>query len=343
MLSYQNALAITGGASGIGAASVQAALERNWLVALCDVQPLDKVPVALQTDHSLYIQADVRNSAAMADFARRASQFFGERNRGVVPPIGVVACAGISRRGDPEQVRLMKDVNEGGTYNLLLAFAKSLEKQGLFVGLSSVVAAEGIAVMGDEEYRLTKLEAARIATVEAARLNVRGFAVAPGAIDTPMTRHESIFAMLFLGVSQVFGKPDHRLHSEIARLAGVPQGSTPADIFSGLLGRSLTGADDFRRVQASMIKDPSLASVGKAYLLYTNQKGADGQIRPRPELINRSAEVLTALDVVIGPEVVAGLMIDQLATGKVPEGGLMRAYSRNGEDRIRELLKSFGG
>jgi len=45
----------------------------------------------------------------------------------------------------------------------------------------------------------------------------------------------------------------------------------------------------------------------------------------------------------IGPEVVAGLMIDQLATGEAPEGGLLRAYSRNGEDRIRELLGSFGG
>jgi hypothetical protein len=78
-------------------------------------------------------------------------------------------------------------------------------------------------------------------------------------------------------------------------------------------------------------------------MLYTNLKGADGQIRPRAELIARSAEKLTVLDVVIGPEVVAERMIDQLATGKVPEGGLLRAYSRNGENRIRELLGSFGG
>ncbi|MFH1045328.1 MAG: SDR family oxidoreductase [Pseudomonadota bacterium] len=343
MLPYQNALVITGGASGIGAASVQAALSRNWLVACCDVQPLDKVPEPLLTDRSLYIQADVRSSETMAHFARRATQFFGDRNRGVVPQIGVVACAGISRRGDPEQVKLMKDINEGGTYNLLLAFANVLEKQGLFVGLSSIVAAEGIAVRGDEEYRLTKIEAGRIATEEATHFNVRGFAVAPGAIDTPMTRHEAIFAMLLLGVSQVFGKPDHAHHSEITQLARVPEGSTQADIFSGLLGPILTGAEDFRRVQASITKDPSLANVGKAYMLYTNLKGADGRIRPRSELIARSAEVLTALDVVIGPEVVADLMIDQLATGEVPEGGLLRAYSRNGEDRIRELLRSFGG
>jgi NAD(P)-dependent dehydrogenase (short-subunit alcohol dehydrogenase family) len=343
MLKHENALVITGGASGIGAAAVQAALDRNWLVAFCDVQPSEKVPQSLLTDHSLYMQADVRSAEAMADFAQRASRFFAAGNEGVVPQLGVVACAGISRRGDPEQVKLMKDINEGGTTNLLHAFASELAKQGLFVGLSSIVAAEGIAVKGDEEYKLTKIEARRIATEETARLKVNGFAVAPGAIDTPMTRHEAIFAMLLLGAAQVFGQAGHAHHAEVLKLAGVPAGSTPADIFSGLLGPALTGAEDFRRVQASMTKDPSLASIGKAYMLYTNIKGADGQIRPRGELIARAAEVLTALDVVIGPAVVVGLMLDQLASGKVPEGGLLRAYSRNGEDRIRELLNSFAG
>lgn len=343
MASYQNALVITGGASGIGAASVQAALARNWLVAFCDVQPSDKVPATLLTDHSLYFQADVRNAAALLEFAQQTMRFFAERNAGTVPRMGVVACAGISRRGDPEQVKLMKDINEGGTLNLLRAFAPGLKQQGMFVGLSSVVAAEGIAVMGDEEYRLTKLEAARIATAEAAQLGVRGFALAPGAIDTPMTRHEAIFAMLLLGAVQVFGKPEHQHHAAITQLAGVPAGATGADILAGLLGPALTGSEDFRRVQASMTKDPTLSAVGKAYMLYTNIKGADGQIRPRSELIARAAEMLTALDVVIVPEVVAALVLDQLAAGQVPAGGLLRAYSRNGEDRIRELMRSFGG
>jgi NAD(P)-dependent dehydrogenase (short-subunit alcohol dehydrogenase family) len=343
MSSYQHALVITGGASGIGAASVKAALGRNWLVALCDVVPVEKVPASLLTEQSLYFQADVRSPEALTSFAQKAIRFFEDRNHGTVPPIGAVACAGISRRGDPVQVKLMKDINEGGTINLLKAFAGALTNQGLFVGLSSIVAAEGIAVKGDEEYKITKAEARRIATEEAAKLNVRGFAVAPGAIDTPMTRHESIFAFLLLGAAQIFGKPDHAHHAEIAKLAGVPQGSTPAAIFSGLLGPALTGSEDFKRVQASLTKDPSLASAGKAYLLYANIKGEDGLIHPRAELIARAAEVLTALDVVIGPDVVAGLMLDQVASGKAPEGGLLRAYSRNGQNRIRELLGSFAG
>jgi 3alpha(or 20beta)-hydroxysteroid dehydrogenase len=339
----QNALVITGGASGIGAASVAAALRRGWLVASCDVQPPENLPTTLRSGHALYRQADVRSPEALADFAGAALEFFRGHNGGLVPQLGVVACAGISRRGDPAQVQLMKDINEGGTSNLLRAFESALKDGGLFVGMSSIVAAEGIAVKGDEEYKLTKIEARRIATEDAARMDVRGFAVAPGAIDTPMTRHEAIFGMLLLGASQVFGRPDHPHHAEITRLAGVPEGSTPADIFAGLLGPELTTADEFSRVQASMTRDPSLAGVGKAYMLYTNLKGADGQIRPRAELIARAADMLTALDVVIGPEVVAELMLDQLAKGEIPEDGLLRAYSRNGENRIRELLGSFGG
>ncbi len=293
-------------------------------------------------DHAVYVQADVRDVSAMGAFRNRAIQFFMDRNVGTVPTLGVVACAGISRRGDPAQVQLMKDINEGGTLNLLSAFANDLGEQGIFVGLSSVVAAEGIAVKGDEEYKATKVEARRIAVEEAHEtFSVRGFAVAPGAIDTPMTRHESIFAMLLLGAAQVFGKRDHRLHAETANLAGVAPGATPADIFEGLLGPELAASADFGGVLRRMARDPDLDKIGKAYLVYSNVKGDDDKIHPRADLIARAAEVLTSLDVVIGPDTVAQLMLDQIASGIVPPDGLLKAYSINGENRIQELLGSF--
>jgi 3-hydroxyacyl-CoA dehydrogenase / 3-hydroxy-2-methylbutyryl-CoA dehydrogenase len=342
--SYQNALVITGGASGIGAASVRDALKRGWLVAFCDVLPLDRIPKDLLPDQAVYVQSDVRDLAAVRAFRDRTIQFFQERNAGTVPDLGVVACAGISRRGDPEQVKLMKDINEGGTRNLLEAFATDLKGKGFFVGLSSVVAAEGIAVKGDEEYKATKMEARRIATQEALeKFNVRGFAVAPGAIDTPMTRHESIFAMLLLGAAQVFGKQNHRLFGETAKLAGVAGEATPAEVFQGLLGAELVASADFGGVQKRLAADPELEKIGRMYLVYSNVKGEDGKIHPRAQLINRAAEVLTELDVVIGPETVAKLMLDQIASGVIPPKGLLRAYSRNGENRIQELLGSFAG
>ena len=341
---YEYAIVITGGASGIGAACAREALRRDWLVALCDIQPIDKVPSDLLHDHTVYGQVDVRDAPTMEAFHHHAITSFRDHNVGTVPKLGVLACAGISRRGDPEQIRMMEDVNEGGTMNLLWAFANELDEHGVFMGLTSIVAAEGMAVKGDEEYMATKKEVIRI-SIEEARdtFGVRGIAVAPGAIDTPMTRDESIFAMLLLGAAQVFGKPDHPMYAKVVELAGVPADSTPATIFEGLLGPELTGDDAFRGVYKRLAKDPELAKVGKAYLVYSNVRCEDGKIHPRAELIDRAANILSALDIVIGPETVAEMILDQIASGEVPADGLMRIYSRGGENRIRELLGSISG
>jgi NAD(P)-dependent dehydrogenase (short-subunit alcohol dehydrogenase family) len=340
MGSFKNGLVITGGASGIGAAAVKAALARGWPVAFCDIQTREKIDPSLLTEKSLYIQANVTKPDQMADFRASTIRSFAER--GLTPDrLNVVACAGISRRGDPVQVQLMKDINEGGTFNLLRAFANDIPAgRGLFVGLSSIVAAEGIAVKGDEEYKSTKAEARRIATEEARALGVEGFAVAPGAIDTPMTRHEAVFGMLLLGAARVFGgDAKHPLNKEVLGLAGVPAGSTPAAVLKGLLGAALTGTDDFKIVAQTFEKDPRLAMAGVLrFTGFLNPKGDDGQRHVRPEAIARSVEILTKLDVVIGPEVVARLMLDQFEKGKAPEGGLLKAYSANGENRVAQLM-----
>src|SRR5271157_5020495 len=108
MGSFKNGLVITGGASGIGAATVKAALARGWPVAFCDVQARDKIDPSLLTDKSLYVQADVTKPDQMAYFRSSTMRSFTER--GLTPDkLNVVACAGISRRGDPVQVQLMKD------------------------------------------------------------------------------------------------------------------------------------------------------------------------------------------------------------------------------------------
>ncbi len=340
---FKNGLVITGGASGIGAASVKAALARGWPVAFCDVVAREKIDPSLLSERSLYIQADVTKPDHMSCLRTSTIRSFTER--GLMPDtLNVVACAGISRRGDPVQVRLMKDINEGGTFNLLYAFANDIPAgRGLFVGLSSIVAAEGIAVKGDEEYKLTKAEARRIATDEARGLGVEGFAVAPGAIDTPMTRHEAVFGMLLLGAARTFGgNANHPLNKEVLTLAGLKACVSPAVALKALLGHDLTGTQEFKPVAEALEKDPLLAMGGVLrFVAYLNPKGEDGQRHVRPEVIERSVEVLRKLDVVIGPEIVARIMLDQFEKGKAPDGGLLKAYSANGEDRVTQLMSAF--
>jgi 3alpha(or 20beta)-hydroxysteroid dehydrogenase len=329
MAGNKNGLVITGGASGIGAATIKAALARGWPVSFCDVVAKEKVDPSLLTEKSVYVQANVTKSDEMARFRDETVKAFAAK--GISPErLNVVACAGISRRGDPVQVQLMKDINEGGTANLLNAFAQDLKGgKGLFVGLCSIVAAEGIAVKGDEEYKLTKAEALRIATEEGKKLGVEGFAVAPGAIDTPMTRHEAIFGMLLLGAARIFGADKaHPLHQDVLKIAGVPEGSTPGAVLVGLLGKEIASLDDFKIVADTFEKDPQLSMAG--VMRFT-------------AFIARSAEVLTKLDVVIGPEVVARLTLDQFEQGKAPSGGLLRAYSAKGDNRITQLLGAFAG
>jgi NAD(P)-dependent dehydrogenase (short-subunit alcohol dehydrogenase family) len=342
---FKNGLVITGGASGIGAATVKGALARGWPVAFCDIQPREKIDPSLLTEKSLYVQANVTKPDQMANFHTSTMRSFAER--ALTPErLNVVACAGISRRGDPVQVQLMKDINEGGTFNLLYVFANDIPAgRGLFVGLSSIVAAEGIAVKGDEEYKSTKAEARKIATEEARGLGVEGFAVAPGAIDTPMTRDEAVFGMLLLGAARIFGgNAKHPLNREVLELAGLRACTSAAVVMKALLGPELTGTEDFKPVAAAFEKDPLLAMGGVLrYTAYLNPKGDDGRRHVRQEVIARSIEVLTKLDVVIGPDVVARIMLDQFEKGTVPQDGLLKAYSSNGENRVTELMSAFAG
>ena len=222
----------------------------------------------------------------MADFRASTAAFFAEK--GLAPDkLDVVACAGISRRGDPVQVQLMKDINEGGTSNLLRAFAKDIPAgRGLFVGLSSIVAAEGIAVKGDEEYKATKAQARKIATEDSRPLGVEGFAVAPGAIDTPMTRHEAVFGMLLLGAARTFGgDANHPLNKEVLALAGVPAGATAAAVLKGLLGLSLTQLDDFK-IGGGHVRKGSAAGQGRRHA-FCRVSQSQGRRRPAARAARR--------------------------------------------------------
>lgn len=339
-------IVITGAAGlGIGAATVQAAVANGWPVVFSDVLSHGQVNPSLLTRRTLYVQTDVRDPNAMNVLRNASVDFFREQGTGD-NPLGVIACAGISRRGDPAAVQMMRDINVGGTVNLLASFREDLLRtRGRFVGFGSIVAAENVAVKGDEEYQATKIACYKIAHEVAAAMGISGFAVFPGAIDTPMTRREQIFAMLLLGAAKTVGNDtSHPLHQKLLAIAGVEAGAAPAAILTGAYGSELTSSPDFAMCRTNLPRYPRLDSpmVAVAYSKFVSY--LEGKTRhARPNVIARAAYVLRLLDVVIGPEVVADRLIRQLASGEAPVNGMLRVYSDSGLDHIRDLLGSFAG
>ena len=124
---------ITGGASGIGAATVSKFLSEGWNVAYTDIQqPEDK----RQTDKALFVCADSSDKAAMTAAAQQAEQVFGG--------IDALFCnSGIHQRNtilDISQEDLDKIIRTniyGTTYTLQAVLPHIIRRSGGAVVLNS--------------------------------------------------------------------------------------------------------------------------------------------------------------------------------------------------------------
>lgn len=179
---------ITGASSGLGAALAQhyGALGAQLGLAGRRLDGLQGTASGL--DARLY-QADVRDAAAMQS---AAEAFLSE----VGPPDIVIAAAGISvgtlteETDDAPVFRAVMDANVLGLVHTFQPFIASMQASGgVLCGISSVAGVRGLP--GGGAYSASK--AAATVYLEALRLELkaRGIAVvtvAPGYIDTPMTR-----------------------------------------------------------------------------------------------------------------------------------------------------------
>ena len=175
---------ITGGASGIGAATVSKFLSEGWNVAYTDIQqPEDK----RQTDKALFVCADSSDKAAMTAAAQQAEQVFGG--------IDALFCnSGIHQRNtilDISQEDLDKIIRTniyGTTYTLQAVLPHIIRRGGGAVVLNSsdqffVGKAHSFA------YGLTKGAIGQIArslAIDMGPYNIRVNAICPGTIYTPL-------------------------------------------------------------------------------------------------------------------------------------------------------------
>lgn len=179
---------ITGASSGLGAALAQHYGAQGAQLGLAGRQLAGLQATASGLNAQLY-QADVRDAAAM----QHAAQSFLDT---VGTPDIVIAAAGISvgtlteEAADATVFRAVMDANVLGLVHTFQPFIAAMQTNGgVLCAISSVAGVRGLP--GGGAYSASK--AAATVYLEALRLELkaRGIAVvtvAPGYIDTPMTR-----------------------------------------------------------------------------------------------------------------------------------------------------------
>ena len=211
---------ITGGASGLGAATARAAHAKGAIVVIADVN--EALGTALATElGGAFVKCDVTQEAdAIAVVA--AAQALGELR-------GLVNCAGV---GTPEKVvgregasgikkfAWVVQINLIGTYNMINRVGAAMQalpvlaegERGVIVNTASVAAFDG--QIGQAAYAASKagvvgmtLPIAR----EFARFGIRVVTIAPGLFETPMMASLPADVQASLGASVPFpprlGKP----------------------------------------------------------------------------------------------------------------------------------------
>ena len=177
-------VAVTGAASGIGAATAKLLAERGWRVACLD-RDLDG---ARRTagDLGLAVQVDVADEASViAAFAQVAGAFGGLD--ALVTAAGVIETVPFLET-TPEQFRRLFDINVIGSFLSVREGAKAMQAGARVCMLASISSYPGGGYVATGAYATSKGAVLTMMKSCARALGERGIAVnavAPGFIDTP--------------------------------------------------------------------------------------------------------------------------------------------------------------
>ncbi|WP_434765622.1 SDR family NAD(P)-dependent oxidoreductase [Pseudomonas triticicola] len=187
---------VTGGASGLGAASAELLVSAGAKVMLVDMNA-EAVAAQAQRLGAQSVVADISNEAAAESAVQATIAAFGSLN-------GLINCAGIVRgekilgKNGPHALSSFAqviNVNLIGSFNMLrLAAAAIAESEanadgerGVIINTASVAAFDG--QIGQAAYSASKGAIASLtlpAARELARFGIRVMTIAPGIFETPM-------------------------------------------------------------------------------------------------------------------------------------------------------------
>lgn len=196
------AVIISGGASGIGAATARMLSLFGAKVAILDTD-MEAGKVLAEKINGIAVQCDISHPEEVENAIQQAAAVHG-------PARVCISCAGIvkgrrmvSKHGPMplSEFREVLEVNLVGTFNLMCLAAASMQKlepvnesqeRGVIINTASIAAYEG--QIGQTAYSASKggivsltLPAAR----ELAQFGIRVVAIAPGLVDTPMLQRIS--------------------------------------------------------------------------------------------------------------------------------------------------------
>jgi len=189
---------ISGGASGLGAATARRLAGAGGNVVICDVDAIQGRQLAGEIgSRASFVAADVADDAQVANAVAAARENFGALD-------GAVNCAGIAPaervlgKQGPHRLdtfRRAVEINLIGTFNVLRLAAQAMAEnspdaggeRGVIINTASIAAYDG--QVGQAAYGASKAAVAGLtlpAARELARLGIRVMAIAPGVFETPM-------------------------------------------------------------------------------------------------------------------------------------------------------------
>ncbi|ACI57640.1 NAD(P)-dependent dehydrogenase (short-subunit alcohol dehydrogenase family) [Rhizobium leguminosarum] len=189
---------VTGGGSGLGAATTRALVEAGGRVTIVDLNAEAGEEIARQFgSDARFVKADVTDGEAATAVVAAAVEAFGGL-RGLVNCAGVAPAEKVIGRDGPHRLESFArtiGINLIGTFNMIRLAAAAIQnaepdaegERGVIVNTASVAAFDG--QIGQAAYAASKGGVAAMTLPiarELARYGIRVVSIAPGIFETPM-------------------------------------------------------------------------------------------------------------------------------------------------------------